>query len=185
MNQPDISLPGYDQVQAVLERLQSSLSAAECHGMVCASIVGNSETDAVEHISPTLLGEETGSLVQDADMAGLLARLVVVSDAWFRQGSYDFVMLLPADDEPLSARTQAVAEWCRGFVMGLIEAGVKTFEQLPADAEEVLRDLVTISGLNAEDSQGGTDADLMQVEEYVRVGVQLMYEHLGSGGAKQ
>lgn len=177
-------LPDYDEFEAGLHRLQSSLSGSECHGLICANLTKASQSDAAGAFSSSLFGDETETLVQDADMAKMLARLALLSANWLDQGSYDFILFLPDDDNPLSARSRALAEWCRGYVMGLLEAGITDFDSLPDDASEVMRDLVAISELESADVDEGADEDLMQIEEYIRVGVQLLYENLNEAANK-
>ena len=69
--------------------------------------------------------------------------------------------------------------------MGLLESGVKEFDTLPEDAAEVAKDLVEISQLDVSSDDGGSDSDLMQLEEYVRVGVQIIYAVLSKLGSKE
>lgn len=178
MDITDQELPDYSEFEAMLHQLQSSLSAAECHGMICANLARASQDDSTGSLSSTLFGDDTVTLVQDEGMARMLARLMLLSASWLEQGSYDFKLFLPDDDNPISVRSRALAEWCRGYIMGLLEAGVTDFDSLPDDASEVMKDLVAISEMDAPDIDEGTDEDLMQVEEYVRVGVQLMHENL-------
>ncbi len=181
MDDHDQALPDYNEFEAQLQQLGSSLAGSECHGMLCASLSSPRQT-AASGVSPTLFGEETEILVQDPVMARMLARLMLLSAGWLEQGSYDFVLFLPDDDQPLEARSTALADWCRGYVMGLVEAGITDFDSLPEDASEVIRDLVAISELETSDTEqgDGTDDDLMQIEEFVRVGVQLVYENLNN-----
>lgn len=180
MDISDQELPDYSEFESLLYQLQSSLSAAECHGMICADLARRSQDDSAGSLSSTLFGDETEILVQDEGLARMLARLMLLSASWLEQGSYDFKLFLPDDDNPLSTRSRALAEWCRGYIMGLLEAGITDFDSLADDASEVMKDLVAISEMDPADNDEGTDEDLMQVEEYVRVGVQLMYENLNS-----
>ena len=69
--------------------------------------------------------------------------------------------------------------------MGLLESGVKEFDALPEDAAEVAKDLVEISQLDVSTDDEGSDSDLMQLEEYVRVGVQIIYAVLSKLGSKE
>ena len=48
-------------------------------------------------------------------------------------------------------------------------------KRLCRDAAEVAKDLVEISQLDASAAGSGSENDLMQLEEYVRVGVQIIY----------
>ena len=184
MDEHEQSLPDYNEFEAILQELNSSLVASECHGMVCAGLT-HSREGGPGGISPNLFGAETETLVQNPDIARMLARLMLLSAGWLEQGSYDFTLFLPDDSDPLPTRSTALADWCRGYVMGLVEAGLTDFDKLPEDAAEVVRDLVAISELELSEDDDGSDEDLMQIEEFIRVGVQLVYENLNSVAEKE
>ncbi|HEX5637076.1 MAG TPA: UPF0149 family protein, partial [Gammaproteobacteria bacterium] len=84
------------------------------------------------------------------------------------------------DEASLAERTEALAEWCQGFVFGLAAGGLKRETELPADTAELISDMVAISraGLD-QDEPDDTDEDAyMQLCEYVRMGVLLITEEL-------
>ncbi|MES0328506.1 MAG: UPF0149 family protein, partial [Gammaproteobacteria bacterium] len=97
-------------------------------------------------------------------------------------------MLLPEDDEDLMDRTEALANWCQGFVYGLAAGGISDDTKLPGDAQEILMDFVEISraGYNIGDDDvievsETTEEDelaFVEVVEYVRTGVLLINEEL-------
>ncbi len=173
MNQNNQLLPGYMTVTSALRRVDSQLSAAECHGLIAGALNTQSTASIARFFS-----DDAELLQQDSEFAELISQLVQVSSEGYKNDDFNFQLLLPADDIPLLERSRALADWCGGYVMGLLESGLKEFDKLPDDAAEVARDLVEISQLDATADAGGTDSDLMQLEEYVRAGVQIIYAEL-------
>jgi uncharacterized protein YgfB (UPF0149 family) len=168
-----INLPGYQSVAEILQAANSDLSAAECHGLIAAMMQGGSEITIARVFS-----REAEILENDADLASVFRQLVNATSAGYRSDDFDFQLLLPADEEPLPLRVRALAEWCAGYVMGLLESGISDFERLPGDAAEVARDMVEISQLDDDAAADGSEGDLMQLQEYIRVGVQIIHAAL-------
>jgi len=98
----------------------------------------------------------------------------------------DFKLLLMDDDDPLSERVETLAAWCQGFIYGLAAGGIKEGSELPEDTAELLKDMIEISRAgNDVDDTGVEESDdnddeeaYMEIEEYVRMGVLLIYEEL-------
>jgi len=90
--------------------------------------------------------------------------------------------LLPGDDASLLQRTQALSRWCAGYLYGLALGGIKDDAAFPGDTGEVIKDFYEIS--NADFIADPTDDDneeaYMEIMEYVRMSVLLMYEDLQS-----
>ena len=58
-------------------------------------------------------------------------------------------LLLPDDDDHLSLRLQALADWCRGYSVGLLNNDSLAVDQLSADAAEMARDIMAIAEVEA------------------------------------
>jgi uncharacterized protein YgfB (UPF0149 family) len=170
MKQNQNKLPEYEVLSAALRRVNSQLTAAECHGLIAGAL--NTENTAL--ISRFFV-EEGDLLQEDEKFAELISTMVHLTVEGFKDEDFNFQLMLPPDEAPLQERTRALADWCGGFVMGLLESGIKEFDVLPEDAAEVAKDLVEISQLDTSAEDGGSEDDLMQLEEYVRVGVQIIY----------
>src|SRR5690606_28483311 len=88
--------------------------------------------------------------------------------------------LLPGDDAPLADQVQALALWCHGFLGAVAVSGSTEDGE---DVDEVLRDFAQISraGLSEAEAAGEDQPDfaLAEIQEYVRVGAQLVFEELG------
>lgn len=93
---------------------------------------------------------------------------------------FEFELLLPDDDAELATRTRALAEWCDGFVFG-VGAGGHRAADLPEQSAEFLRDAMRIARADADEAGGETDeAALVELTEYVRVGVMLTRTESGT-----
>ncbi len=170
MEQNINKLPEYEELTTALRRVNSQLSAAECHGLLTGAL--NTEDTA---LISRFFNEDSDLLNNDPHFAELISQMVHLTVEGFKDEDFNFQLLLPSDDVPLQERSRALADWCGGYLMGLLESGIKEFDALPEDAAEVAKDLVEISQLDASAADSGSENDLMQLEEYVRVGVQIIY----------
>jgi uncharacterized protein YgfB (UPF0149 family) len=173
MEQKRNELPKYEVLSTALREANSQLSAAECHGLIAAAL--NTQNTA---LISRYFTDDTELLKDDGEFAELISQLVHVSAEGYRDEDFNFQLLLPDDDAPLRERSRALAEWCGGYVMGLLESGIKDFDSLPEDAAEAIKDLIEISQLDVSMDDGGSENDLMHLQEYVRVGVQIIYAEL-------
>jgi uncharacterized protein len=91
-----------------------------------------------------------------------------------------FELLMPDESESLEERTRALGLWCNGFLYGIGSNGAGDLRQLPADAAEIVGDLGEISraGVDAGESTEANERAFAELIEFVRVGVQLVFEEL-------
>jgi uncharacterized protein YgfB (UPF0149 family) len=96
-----------------------------------------------------------------------------------------FMPLLPDDDTALPERVRALASWCSGFISGLGQGGA-TFEGALSESDEVTEivgDLIEIGKASLDVEASGdaesAEAAYAEVAEFVRVGVQIVFEELG------
>ena len=97
------------------------------------------------------------------------------------EGAMSFQPLLPADDAPIGDRTSALGEWCQGFLYGLgTGVAVPDAASLQGEAAEVLRDMTEITHVDVDPADGveSNEEAYAELVEFVRVGVQLLYDHL-------
>ena len=82
--------------------------------------------------------------------------------------------------EPLERRTEALCLWCNGFLYGLGTAGHADPTRLPGDAGEIIRDFNQIMQAGVDESEGSeaNESAYAELVEFVRVGVQIVYEQL-------
>jgi len=112
----------------------------------------------------------------------LRAALEQLNDAEF-----GFQLLLEDETESAHTRLVQVASWCSGFGFGFgMGDHATSATRLPEDTEELLLDFQEIAKFETlEDTDGvdadedGTDqSDVVEIEEFVRVGVLLINEEM-------
>ncbi|HEY0635127.1 MAG TPA: UPF0149 family protein [Gammaproteobacteria bacterium] len=172
-------LPAIEEISAALERLDSDMGAAECHGAMVGLLCAAGRMEKA-HWQKRLFPElEQGDLLA-GEQSATLACLYEESARQLDDAVLDFQLLLPDDEEPLEERIEALAEWCQGFLLGMSEGGMKELTALPADSSEVMRDLVEIARAGSYDLVGEEEDEVSYNEllEYVRTGVLLINEEL-------
>ena len=117
-----------------------------------------------------------------AELRDMGAELFTATAAALRQPDMEFELLLPADELPIDVRTAALAQWCQGFLYGLGAGAVPDASELPGDAGEVVRDFGEISraGVDSTQDEESNEAAYTELVEFVRVGVQLLFEELAA-----
>ena len=98
----------------------------------------------------------------------------------FHDDALGFVLLLPADDEPLAQRTDALGHWCSGFLYGLALGGIREDAELPDTVSEIMKDFYEISHARFayEVTDDADEEAYMEIVEYVRMSVLLLHAEL-------
>ncbi len=166
----------YAAIQQVLAESRAVIEAAEAHGTLAGALCaleGYSVEDWIAEILPDVVGKVAAPAV--------LGGLYAATRAALHGGAMDFDLLIPDDDAPIEERTRALSLWCNGFLYGLGTTGAADPARLSSDAGEVVRDLaeITHAGVDAADGAEENEAALAELVEFVRVGVQLVFEHAG------
>ena len=169
MTDPTTEPMDFDAWQRELGEVGFELSASELHGILtgylCATASLNMERLAELVAQPmTPLAQTTVLLmVRDAQKA-------LVDD------DFGFEPLLPDDQVSASTRVSCLAGWCGGFLAGFGGAGQFREADLPEIVGEALPDLMQIASIRDDMPEGDeNDADLMEIEEYVRVAVMTVF----------
>ncbi|MEJ2346826.1 MAG: UPF0149 family protein [Gammaproteobacteria bacterium] len=169
----------YPALGRLLQRAGAETGPAESHGILCGMLCAQHNVDRGRWANELFAGEAGASDLLARELADALEPLREETVRQLHDESFGFELLLPDDQESLRCRAQALAEWCRGFLLGFSTLG-GVHAGLSGDAQEVLGDLVQISRLQGE--QGVEDEQeeqsLVEIVEYVRVGVLLIWEEL-------
>lgn len=171
-------------VDEALRRTEASTDAAEAHGNLCGLVCGLGEDGATAWIAETLAESRPDDAVA-SDARGLLLTLAAGTRSALEAGEMAFQPLLPDDDAPLAKRVDGLAQWCQGFNHGLFVAartGDAEAELGSGNTAEIVRDFGEMAQMSAGDEESDADGEAayMELVEYVRVSVQLVYEELAS-----
>jgi len=182
------SFPDIPQLEDLLFNVDAALGATEAHGALCGMLCAQGATEASQWMLHVLgEHEETSQLLRQTGKK--LLQIHQMSVEQMNGTEAEFELMLPDDDEPLETRVEALGTWCQGFVYGLAVGGIKEDTVLPEDSKELIRDIVEISraGYVADnEAELATDEEdteedevaFMEVCEYVRMGILLIYEEL-------
>jgi hypothetical protein len=176
-----MKLPDYSNAAAILDDTGAEASPAELHGVVVGFLCSGIEDPIFRLMENLYPSGERNAGSQRLDE--LLAQLNETSRADLLSGQLAFRLLLPDDDDDDRLRVEALAQWCEGFLHGLGRSQLASDTPLPDDIRELLQDFaeLTRAGVD-EDAEGEeVDAALMEIVEFVRVGVQTIFEGMGSG----
>lgn len=162
-----------------LARAGTVCDAAECHGTICGVLCAGADGNDIwlAHLMEEASGPEAALKNCRRDLLALRD----LSRRLLQEGTLEFTPLLPDDETSLAERTAALGEWCQGFLFGLGLAGERLqLDTLPDEAGEVLRDMGQIAqaGFEGDADDDEDEAAYAEIVEYVRVGVQLLYEEL-------
>ena len=106
MEQNISTLPQYEALTTALGRVNSQLTAAECHGLIAGAL--NTQNTA---LISRFFTEDDELVKGDAEFAELISQLVHLTAEGYRDEDFNFQLLLPDDDVP--CRTGA-GHWRNG-----------------------------------------------------------------------
>lgn len=164
----------HEQLGERLQALAIAVAPDYLHGVMAGLACAGLSTAA-----PAWLTELAGCL-PDVDLTSqpeLFAALQALCERSLQQEDLSFQPLLPADEEFLSLRMQAMAQWCDGFVQAYL-AGSQTQD---AEVRETIDDLYAISQMDVseeynEPAEAHThENDFVELCEYVRMSVMSLY----------
>ena len=166
----------YSEIERVLSDERSLADAAEAHGTLtgclCAAIGYRFEDWLLEILPEGRAQPLSRETLRDLYMhtAGAL-----------EGPEMQFELLLPGDAQSIDIRTAALAQWCQGFLYGLGTSVVQDESGLPGDIGEIVRDLTEIThvAVDSRQSEESNESAYAELVEFVRVGVQLVFDELG------
>ena len=162
----------YNACNAIILEIDPDLSAAEAHGMATGILCINEHS-----ISDTWITELKANSPTNVDAdESVLVRLFDETKRLLIEDEFEFDLFLPEDDYDLSDQTEALTNWCRGFLysMGSVNA-TTTFSK---DALEILRDITEFTKLDTEVEGEEDEAAFVEITEYLRSAVLLLKAEL-------
>lgn len=175
----NLPAPDYDDLERALADTDATMSAAEAHGMV----TGNCCAPDAPPLAQLFFGD--AAVPAEGATEHLLAVLTALQvETQRRLGSTDFEFepLLPASPQD-PGQVEALAEWARGFLLGLAASGVRDPRVLPDEAGEFLLDVMQIGEVEADEdaTPEQQEREIAEIVEYLRAGVQVVHDELRRG----
>lgn len=169
----------YYEIGDALARAQTSVDAADCHGLLSGLICATGFADPKIWMGQVFEAYNPKDATQ-VEAAGQLQALYEQTLTRLNSPELDFRLLLPDDEDALRDRTESLGSWCGGFLSGLGLGGIADTAKLPDTVSELLDDLAQIARVDfeLEDPDEAELAAFEEVVEYVRVGVLYINEEL-------
>jgi uncharacterized protein YgfB (UPF0149 family) len=171
----------HDDLDAALRRCGSHWGGAQAHGLLCGRLAvlgadgaGRWRDQVLESLDPADALRIECEMALDALFQETWRQLVE------RQSEFD--LLLPGETEDAAVRTRALADWCEGFLHGLVSESHSEAVRKRLAAEplaDLIRDMLEITRATVGDEdEETTESSYTELVEYIRVAAQLAYEQL-------
>lgn len=176
----DNSVIDLDNFQALLDRFEIFANPSEIHGMLTGLLCGGTKLGDTQWLK----------IVSDFYHQGLEfhEEVVIRLEMLFKNAfealqdqTMSFKMLLPEDDETLSIRSKALADWTQGFLLGFgVNRGV--IAKASEEVNEAIKDFAEISKMSSEaDDNEENENAFFELYEYVRISTIMCFSELGDG----
>ncbi len=172
--------PDYAVLAAAMQRCGLTQSPAEAQGFALGLAVVKAD-DPLVRWQQELYADFDPADVLAGECRDLLDRVFADVFAAEPADSLQLVLLLPENIVVDSARVGAVRDWCQGFLYGFGLGGARPEGRLSEQSRELLRDITEITRLDVDDVENDEEhqSALIEIEEYLRVGVLLLRDELG------
>lgn len=171
----------YHVLESALVRVDSLVSASELHGMLCGLICAGATEQGEAWLDTVILAMEPRSEEFKHFNRDILQSIFKRSYEQITGFGFDFQLILPDEDASISARAQAIGEWCQGFLEGLGFAGsMLEPENLSEDVTDALQRLydITYIEFNALSPSEDDETAMLELTEFVRMAVLMVYTEL-------
>jgi len=173
----EISLDGafYEHFQGLLNESIPDCSPAEAQGVLTGLTCAGETDRGFNSWGPLLMPDNADSRNFERIRDALCALMAMIQKSLSGR-DFSFRPLLPPDTDPIADRTQAMAQWCHGFGMGLHWNGLVNPDSLEADAQSAITDLSQFAHVDAAAAESDDENALTELEEYLKVAAQLIFE---------
>jgi uncharacterized protein len=162
----------YRIFEAIFEQNGALISAAEAHGIATGMLCLDNRVESMTWIEESF--EEVNS-INNEDKSELFS-LFDQTRELLESTDFEFALLLPEDDFPLSEQAEALQQWCEGFLFGV--GFVNSTTDWSGESSEILQDIVEISKMDTAVEGEEDENALVEIYEYLKMGVLLIREEL-------
>ncbi len=169
------------ELDAALRRCGSTWGGSQAHGMLCGRLAVHG-ADGAMNWRDTLLESLDPADALRAECEILLDEVFQQTWRQLSERQSELDLLIPDDGESSAVRAQGLAEWCEGFLHGLVsdthnESVRQRLSQEPLS--DLIRDMLEITrATEGDEDEESTEAAYVELVEYIRVAAQLAYEEL-------
>jgi len=154
----------------------SPTDPCEVHGLLCGLLCADSglnNSTWLAHLQQ--LYQHDLNTISDS-----LQELFTTTRFQLNDEEFGFELLLPDDDNDLTVRATALADWCQGLLSGLGLGGLQQSMVLIEEVQEFLHDVNDIAqvGFDAVDADEEDEQAYNEIIEYLRIGVLMLNQTL-------
>ncbi len=170
----DMSQPDYRTIESRLDESRALTDLPEAHGTLAGAFCASNAVALQDWLREVFPEGVAGSAEGEMHAVFEWTRHVLAN------GQMEFALLLPDDDRPIEERAAALGEWCQGFLYGLGSTPIPDIDSLSPEVGELVRDLTAITQLSVDEAESDDNNEeaLAELVEFVRVGVQLLFDEL-------
>ena len=170
-----------ERVARYQNQVGSRSNSSELHGLLTGWLCAGSEWSEPDQSG--LLDDWFDADSPDSDLVQVINDLASRTLDSLKDMEFGFRLMLPHDDDDNSWRQHCISTWCTGFLAGFGATGRFQDADLSEEVTEVLDDLARIAALDDQEipDDEENEADLMEIAEYVRISVVLVYTECATG----
>lgn len=175
----------FTAIEATVALAGLELSSSEVHGTVIGAIANHLKTGLTPDLLKLIEPNADANDGRFSQLSSLLYDLYRENSEILFNGGEGFELIMPDDDEPIHVQVEGIATWAKGYLLGLLYNDVFSIDQLPENGSEIARDMIEISEAGAgDDSESEEEWALAELQEYIKVGAQLIFESIYSERSK-
>ena len=173
----------YEYIDQIRQKANISIDLSKYHGKISACLCFENLT-AETLLSKEINAEKSSLSSETMKLKTVLLSLISKTLEQLNDSEMSFYPLLLSDSESLIDRTLSLSSWCQGFIDGLDSAVSQKNISIDLVNKDIIREIIEdfsqISKLTCASvmNQDEEELDYMEVVEYVRVGVQLIFEEM-------
>lgn len=171
------ALPLYSTIQALLNEMEITTTAAEVHGQLCGMLSSGVFDRATAYIQELI---DTVDLMAFEKQIKQLITLVDISLKQLTSAAFEFQLLLPDDEEPLQDRAKALSLWCQGYSDALLNSEVNIDSLAHEEVKEAFFHFSEIATIDYTYSTVTEEDEIAYTEvyEYVRMAAMMLYAEI-------
>ncbi len=162
----------YSDLEQKLRQTPWNSGVSEAHGLLCGLACRGITGDTIR--TRAFLFQLT-----DPTHVDLIEGVFSLASRDLEDEQFGFTLMLPGADTSLAERAESVSSWCQGFLQGIYSDDTAEKFHGSETITEALDDIMQIGHLElAPTQQGQSEQDLVEIEEFLRVAVQLIYDEM-------
>ena len=178
---PNLALLNFEHWSTTLDQNALMASAAELHGLIAGMLSAGIPADAGQ-ILPVLYDFLNDGQAVNQELKGFIDELIAETARQLADEDYGFHLMLPADDEGMTERLDALVEWSQAFLVGFAIQQTD-LSLVSADVRDAVEQLTEVTRIDIHTADDTSDAENEEayflVLEHVRLLALTCFNEVG------